>query len=260
MEILSKKFVILLEIATGDYYSITQIAEKVGITKQGVSEYLKKMKEENLIEIIGGKYKATMKGIDKIFSYINQIDKYLEEKKKKLNMIKYCSAIADDDIKKGERVYLFMKNGYLYACKKRESTAFATAIENAKKGEDIAITNIRGIIPLNLGKIYIFSLPSVLEGGSKAINIKNLKQEMDKKIKKIDKIGILDIIGKISLEKLGVKYDIEYDVINASIEASQKGLNILLIGSKDEARMAIKKIEEYNENAIKEIEYDVISL
>ena len=75
VELLPKKFMILLEISTGEYYNLSQIAEKIGITKQGVHEYMKKMREEGLIEIIEGKYRVTVKGVEAIFSYLdNSID------------------------------------------------------------------------------------------------------------------------------------------------------------------------------------------
>lgn len=254
-DLLSKKFIILIEIATGDYYNLGQIAEKVGITKQGVSEYLKKMREEGLIEIVGGKYKATIKGIEKLFSYINQLEKYIKDKRRKLNIMEYCSAIAGENIERGEKVFLFMKDGYLYAYTTKKSGATAEAIENAKEGEDIAIRNVRGIIKLDIGKIYIFSLPSILKGGSKIVNFEEVKEEMEKL--DVKKIGILDIIGKVALNKMKKKYDIEYCPIQSAIEASQKGLNVLLVGGEEEAKYAIRKIEEYNENAIEKIKYEI---
>jgi len=258
MELLSKRFTILLEIATGDYYSLSQIAEKVGITKQGVSEYLKKMKEDGLIEIVDGKYRATIKGIEFLFSKLAEIDKYLEEKRKKLNIIECCAAIAGDDIEKKDEVYLFMENGYLYAYKRKKSNAIAEAMENAKKGDDVAIKGVRGIIDLKLGKIYFFSLPSITKGGSKLANIDKLKNELEKN--KIDRLGVLDIVGKVALDKIGMKCDIEFAPIQSAIEASQRGLNVALLGEEKEIRYAIAKIDEYNANAIEEIKYKLFKL
>ncbi len=257
-ELLSKKLMILLEVATGKYHNLTQIAEKVGITKQGVSEYLKKMKEDGLIEVVEGEYKATMKGIEKLFSYLSQLEKYMEEKRKKLNIMETCSAIAGNEIKKGEKVALFMKNGYLYAFSNRKSSSYAEAIENAKKGEDVAIKNIRGIIELSLGKIFLFSLPSAEKGGAKRVNIKRLKEKIEKI--NVDKIGVMGIVGKVALDNAEVKYDFEFCPINSAIEACQKGLNVALVGEKKEIRHAISMIEEYNSNALDEIEYFVSKL
>lgn len=87
-ELLPKKYHIILEIATGDYHSLNQIADCIGITKQGVYEYLKKMREEGLIEVIDGTYRTTVKGIELLFSYLNDLDDYLQKKKRGLAIIK----------------------------------------------------------------------------------------------------------------------------------------------------------------------------
>lgn len=257
-ELLSKKFMILIEVATGDYYNLNQIGEKIGITKQGVYEYLKKMREEGLIDIIEGKYKATFKGIETLFSYLNEIDAYLKNKKDKLNLIEGCSAIAGEDIKKDDKVSIFMENGYLYAYKSRKANATANAMEDARKGEDVLIKNIRGIINLQIGKIFLFSLPSANKGGAKKIDTKKLREKIEEI--KADRIGIMDVIGKVAIEKAGLKYDIEFSPAQAAIEGVKRGLNIALLGEEKEVRRAIMKIEEYNANSIENIEYEVIKI
>ncbi|HHF55628.1 MAG TPA: winged helix-turn-helix transcriptional regulator [Thermoplasmatales archaeon] len=255
VELLPKKFMILLEISTGEYYNLSQIAEKIGITKQGVHEYMKKMREEGLIEIIEGKYRVTVKGVEAIFSYLDKLDRYLEEKKKKLNIMEYSVAIAGDDIKKGEKVYLAMENGYLHAYKSKKTSASATAAENAGKGEDIAIKNIRGIIEYPFGKIHLISLPNIKDGGSKRLEIKKLKKAIEEI--KADRIGVSDVVAKVAIEKAGIKYDFEFCPIQTALEAVQKGLTVILLGEEKEIRYAISKIEEYNANALKEIEYEL---
>ena len=254
MELLSKKFLILLEIATGDYFSLNQIAEKVGITKQGVSEYLKKMKEEGLIEVVDKKYRATVKGIEYLFSKLAELDKYLEEKRKKLNIIECCPAIAGDDIEKGDRVYLFMENGYLYAYKRKRSSAMAEAIESARKEEVVGIKGVKGIIELKLGKIHLFALPSIIKG-TKALNLEKLKKEIEKI--NANKFGVLDVVGKVALDKIGIKCDIEFSPLQSAIEASQRGLNVVLLGEEKEIKYAKAKLDEYNANALEEIEYEL---
>jgi len=254
-EILPRKYMILLEIAGGDYRTLDQIAEKVGITKQGVHEYMKRMREEGLIETSGGQYRVTMRGVEKIFSYLNNLDKYLKEKKEKLNMMEYSAAIAGEDIKKGEKVYLFMEKGHLHAYKRRRGEAKAIAAENALKGEDVAIKNITGLIKLSPGKIHLFSLPSIKDGGSKRVDMEKLKKIMEGI--EADKRGAMDVVGKTVLKKMNLKEDFEFCAIHTAIEMAQRGLNVILMGEGKEIKYAISKIEEYNRNAIEEIEYEV---
>ena len=253
-EILPRKYMILLEVASGEYHTLDQIAEKIGITKQGVHEYMKRMREDGLIEIVRGKYRATVKGIETIFSYLEGLEKYLEERKRKLNMMEYSVAIADDDIREGETVHLFMKNGYLHAGR-GHGKATAKAVENVAKGEDVAVKNIKGIIDLSLGKIFLLMLPPATKGGSRGVDIKKLVDFLDGI--KADRIGTMDAIGKVVMEKAGIKPDFEFCAINTAMEMAQKGLNVVLAGEEKEIRYAISKIEEYNAESIEEIEYEV---
>lgn len=254
-EILPKKYIILMEVATEEYHTLNQIAEKIGITRQGVYEYLKKMRGDGLIEIVDGKYKATVKGVEILFSYLDELDKYLNEKREKLNMIKCSPAIAGEDVLKGDRVFLKMEDGYLYAYKNKKTLATGEAIENASRGEDVGIKNIEGIIDLSLGKIFLISLPSITRGGSKKVNLEKLSKKLEEI--RVDKTGITDIVGKITLKKLKRKYDFEFSPIQTSIEIAQKGLNVALVGDEKEMKHAVSKIEEYNANAIDEIKYEL---
>lgn len=255
-ELLSKKYIILLEIATGNYSTLNQIAMKLGVTKQAVSDYIKKMRKDGLVSIVNGYYKATNKGIEKIFSIIDGIERYINEKKNKLKIIESFSAIAGSDIKKGSKVAIFMKNGFLYAYPNKKSSCYAVSMENATKGEDVSLKNVEGIIDMKMGKIYLLMLPMPYEGGSKATNIKKIEKEIKKL--KFNKTATTDIIGKIVLKKIGIKPSFEFSAINASIDAAQRGLNVLLAGEENEIRHAISIIEDYNSSSMEKIGYDTI--
>ena len=252
-ELLPKKYHIILEIATGDYHSLNQIADCIGITKQGVYEYLKKMREEGLIEVIDGTYRTTVKGIELLFSYLNDLEDYLEKKKRRLARITLSSAIAGDVIRKGDTVWLAIENGYVHAYTCRRTPSSAEAAEDARKGEDVAVRNVKGIIELSSGVIFLISLPSITEGGSKTADL----EKMSGLILNIaaDKTGITDIIGKVALEKANIPYDFEYGAVQTALEMAQRGLNVALVGERREIQRAIAKIEEYNASALDDITY-----
>jgi len=254
-DVLSKKLLILIELSTGHYTKLDQIAEKIGITKQAVSDYMKKMRRDGMIEMVDGHYRVTPEGIDYIFGKIEKIESYLKEKKKKMGMIESFSAIAGNDIKKGERVGLFMKNGFLHAYRKK-SGCYATAMEDANEGEDVALCDAEGIIDMKMGKIYLAMLPPPDKGGSKSIDYKKLRENIDKI--NADKIASLDVIGKIALKKMNLQPSFEFAPLDASINACERGLNVFITGSEKEIRMAISVIEEYNASSIEKIEYEVI--
>ncbi len=257
-EILPRKYMILLEVAGGDYHTLDQIAERIGITKQGVHEYMKRMREEGLIENVRGKYRATVKGVETLFSYLENLEKYLEEKKRRLNMMEYSIAIADDEIRKGDKVHLFMKEGYLHAAKTVRDVkgkATAEAAHDAGKDEDVAVKKIKGIIELSLGRIYLIMLPSAIKGGSRKVNIEKIREFVEEV--KADRIGVTDVIGKTVMKKAGIEMDFEFCAIDTAIEMAQKGLNVILAGEEKEIRYAVSKIEGHNAESIEEITYSL---
>lgn len=253
---LSTKILILLEIATGHYSQLSPIAEKIGITKQAVSDYLKKMKEEGLIYVLNGEYKASVKGIEFLHSQLMELKEFLDKKIQKLNIIENCAAIAGNEIKRGEKVGLFMENGELTAYSGKKSSSMGIAMRDAEKGEDVPIKNMEGIVKHEIGRIYLIELPSPSEGGTRACNIKKIKEMME--TLKIDRIGTCDIVAKVLLKKLEKPYHFEFASANATIEAAQKGLNVLLLGWGEGMTKAISAIEDFNSMSSQKIQYELI--
>lgn len=254
-ELLSTKFIILMEIAASDHHSLSGIADKIGITKQAVSDYVKKMRQDGLVANVDGKYRITHAGVEKLFEWLKEIEEYISKGKKRMEMMEYFSAIAGNNIKKGERVSLVMKNGFLYAFSSLSSPCHATAIEDAIKGDEVLLKDIEGIIDMSIGKIYLIELPSPEKGGSKMADIQRAKKFIDDI--KADKMAVLDITGKVLFGKIGIKPDFEFDAVASSINAAYRGLDVIIIGGENEIRKAIAKLEELNASSVPKIEYEI---
>ncbi|RLF45314.1 MAG: hypothetical protein DRN29_06955 [Thermoplasmata archaeon] len=254
---LSTKILILLEIATGHYSQLSPIAEKIGITKQAVSDYLKKMKEEGLVYNINGEYKASVKGIEFLHSQLIELKKFLDKKIQKLNIIENCIAIAGNKIKKGAKVGLFMENGELVAYQGKKSSSMGIAMRDADKGDDIPIKDMEGIVEHEIGKIYLIELPSPSEGGTRACDAGKIQRMMS--MYQIDRIGACDIVAKVLLKKLKKPYHFEFAYAQASIEAAQKGLNVLLLGWGEGIGKAISAIEDFNASSSQKIQYEIFA-
>ena len=59
----STQILILYELYIHNHSNFLPIAEKIGVTQQAISEYIKKMKKEDLVHKVNGNYKPTMKGV-----------------------------------------------------------------------------------------------------------------------------------------------------------------------------------------------------
>ena len=83
------------------------IADKLGITVQAVSENLKTLVDEGWVETGSGqsRYKITKRGIEKVKTEANNLRKYADQVMDTMNTYKSVwPAIAQEDLEKGESV------------------------------------------------------------------------------------------------------------------------------------------------------------
>lgn len=92
------------------------IAVKLSIIIQAVSENIKSLMDEGLIETSEyGDYRTTMKGNDKVKSNVLDLKTYVDEILELIDMYRSVwPAIAQEDLKRGDEVGLQMDEGILY--------------------------------------------------------------------------------------------------------------------------------------------------
>jgi putative transcriptional regulator len=237
-----------------------EIAKRLDVTIQAVSEYIKLMIKENLVLKINGVYKLTQEGVEFLHKNITELKEFLDVKIEDLDIINVCAAIADEDLKKGDEVNLIMTEGIIFARKRQnkklESKSTGSILYDAKKGDDVAVINLQGIIDYEYGNLTILTLPSTTEGGSQLIS--NLKFEKLITEQKPDKIAVYDLIGYNLMKKVGKKPDIEFHALPASLEAALKGFDIMLLTSTESLSEIVSVIENNNSQTKNIIHYSVI--
>ncbi|MEM4525208.1 MAG: winged helix-turn-helix transcriptional regulator, partial [Methanothermobacter sp.] len=111
------KFQILAEIAENQpHIRQRDIAEKLGITVQAVSENIKTLTDQGYIQAGDGRshYKLTKRGIEKLKREAITLRKYADSVLETMSTYKSTwPAIAKENLKKGEEVELFMEDGIL---------------------------------------------------------------------------------------------------------------------------------------------------
>lgn len=251
-------FQILSEISKQDpHLKQKDLAQKLGITIQAVSENIKTLIELGYITSKDGRspYKITQKGIDKVKRDALSLRKYSDSVLETMNHFKTIwPAIASEDLRKDQIVGLYMKDGLLYAHRGDES-ANGLVLEDAKKGEDVALTNLTGIIDMNVGEATVINLPTIKEGGSKVTDLNLIRDVYENGTKsgaKVDRIAVAGTISRVVAEKLDLKVDIEFAAPQATANAARKGLNVLALCVGDMTKSFVRELEA------EKIKYNII--
>ncbi|RLF27091.1 MAG: DNA-binding protein [Thermoplasmata archaeon] len=237
------EMMILLSLLRGNR-KLREIADDIGITVQGVSEYMKILESEGLVK--GGK--PTPRGLEFLNSAVEEIGDFVHEANRIIGKIKVTEAIAGEKIREGEEVGLFMEGGYLHAYK-RESSSIGVAINDAEKGEDVGVKNLRGIMDIDYGKIDVYVMPSIEEGGSRKVK----REKIRELLKDNKKVGVCGVVAYVVMKDM-VDIDFEFGSVYAAIDAAYRGVDTLLFVSHEMLPYALRLISE------REVSYEVHSI
>jgi predicted transcriptional regulator len=254
---LSTELLILLEVVKDPHIKLKTIAEKLDITVQGASDYLRRMKNEGFIQSIGREYRATKKGIDFLHTNFSELKTFVDTKMTELNIIDVCAAIAKTPIEEGGEVGLFMENGVLTAYSGRKSNSKGTAISSAEVEEDVAIKDLDGIVTLSPGMIHIIELPSIQKGGSSSVSVDGIRKLHDRL--RPQKVGVMDAVSIAVVRKAGIESHFEFAPLSSAVDAVEKGLNVMLFASSDNLHNIISTIEDINSNIEDKIVYEIVN-
>lgn len=238
------RFQILVEIAKGQpHLRQKDIAEKLGITIQAVSENIKILVDRGFVETKTGhpRYKITKRGIDKIKKEASDLKRYADEVTDTISAYKSIwPAIAKEDLKAGNKVGLKMEDGTLYATKNKTS-AYAKVLHDAKAGWDVALTDLGGTIELEHGNVFIIKLPTISQGGSRACDLDRIKKIYKRGF---DKIGVMGTVSKAVVDKLKIVPDFEFATPYATVAAAKRGLSVLVFAVGGMTKSITRKLDE----------------
>ncbi len=238
----STKFQILVEI-TAHQPNVRQreIAEKVGITPQAVSEYIKELTDDGLIFSDGRvHYKVTKKGIEWVIERTAELRRYANYVMEDIiSHVSVWTAIADEDCKAGQKVYLVMRNGLLYANTKEQHRATGVLISDAIASEDVGVTDLHGLIELEEVNIKVCKVPRVERGGSRQVDMDLL----DELVKDSNYICALGVESLIALRKVGREPDVMFGAKESVVEAAFHGVSSIVVSVDEEVPPLLNRLE-----------------
>jgi putative transcriptional regulator len=236
------RFQILVETAASQpQIKQSEIAASLGITPQAVSEYIKDLIEDGFITSSGrGRYKVTPLGVEAIISGARELQDYSKYVLSSVvGQVSLWPAIAAADVRKGDPVRLFMRDGVLYAGPGAEGAVEAVgfAASDAAAGEDVGVKDLQGLIPLNRESVKVIKVPSIEGGGSRTVDGGRLAGELE------GLVGVSGIEAMAALSRAGVTPEVLFGASESLAEAALKGVRGTLVITADLAPQAIQKLE-----------------
>jgi putative transcriptional regulator len=236
------RFQILVEIAEHQpAVRQLEIAEKLGVTPQAVSEYIRELVEDGMVSAYGrGRYEVTRTGIEWVLNNAEELETYARHIRRDLiQQVSVWTAIADADLHKGEVVGVYMKDGWLYAGRGDQS-ASGQVIEETATGEDVGVTRLNGIIDHHEGVIHVCKVPRIQRGGSRMVNPDAL-QEVLESVKVVAAVGLE---AYIALKIRGRTADMFFGAREGVIEAAFHGLDCAMFIVDEEFTEFLKRLED----------------
>jgi len=238
---MATRFQILVEIASMQpNIQQGQIAARLDVTPQAVSYYIKQLLSDGLLTSHGrSRYRLSNEGVNWVIKVLRELRAYSTFARRAVTSSSVCAAVADSDLSEGEAVALEMKDGILVATRNLGGGAKGRVVGDVEKGEDAAITDIEGIVPVNAGRVTILSMPGIQKGGSRSVDF----EKLDALLVGSPITGALGIEAQVALKKAGVDFYL-YGTAEAALEAAQSGLRPFLLCVEDEVSRLVSRLDE----------------
>ncbi len=229
------KALILLEFSKGNS-KFVDVGKNLGLTAQAVSFYAKELQRDRFID---SSLKVTMEGKEFLQKFLASMGSFLSKAYQDSGIVLTCEAIAAEPLNRGDKVYLYLESGDLFATKRQMKGSNGIALDDAKPGEALRIGNLSGIVDVKVGKFYM--IRTDLEFCREKKNLDRVQEFIKKN--EIEKIFVFGTIAKTLAKKINLNFH-EFAPVEGAFEACARGFNILLIFSPEMVKFTYLKISE----------------
>ncbi len=224
----SSRFQILVEIAANQpNVRQKEVAERLGVTPQAISEYIKDLVADGLVVSDGRmRYRITKEGVEMLLESAAELKRYARYVMEEIiSHVSVWGAIADLDLEEGETVSLEMRGGLLYAGRKEGVEASGVTIAEARAGEDVGVSNLKGLISLKEGTVTVCKVPRVQMGGSRKVDLAALSRI----VLASEMVGALGIESLVALRKVGRDPDVFFGAKESAVESAFHGVSSVIV-------------------------------
>lgn len=215
------------------------ISKSLGITLQGVIYHLKELRSK---EIIDDQNKLTKAGFETLYEGLSRINERISRTLLSLENSKVWEVIADEDAERGEKSYLYMKNGFLHSSTHANEEAQGIYTGKARKGTIAGITSVSGIIRVDVPPVEIIILPDVEELYESSLWNSGLDKKLED-LKDSSFFTIGELAYSVSLSR-NLKIVSTFASLESAFEASARGVHSAVIVSSRRMRFEFYKLDQ----------------
>ena len=214
------------------------LSEPAGITPQAVSEHLRSMEAEGLVDLSGPCPVATVKGVDMLHHNLLRLKAFVDSNIQRLDIIRSTDAIAASEIIEGDQCSLFMRGGLLFAARGVNGSSTGRADSDASDGEMVSISDLSGVLDIEKGSVLLVEIAPARSGGGKGrIARRDIIALWETAVGKARegqgsfKVAGLDLEAVALLARSGTACDLELPVPEELVSKVERGIDIMALGT-----------------------------
>jgi putative transcriptional regulator len=233
------RFRVLVEIAERQpAVSQGEIAEAVGVTSQAVSEYIRDLVDDGLVEKQGrSRYRVTTEGVDWTLQAAADVRRFSEHVTDDvLGSVQEDAAVATDATDEGDTVSLSMREGLQHATPLdpdgeaiENEAATGVATTDAAAGEVVGVTGFEGVIDLDPGEVRVLQVPSIRSGRPDDDRLDDLADACDA----ADLVVASGVEAVGALRSVGVNPATYFAAGEVAADAASRGLSVVVVAMAD---------------------------
>ncbi|GAB3680062.1 winged helix-turn-helix transcriptional regulator [Salinarchaeum chitinilyticum] len=226
------RFRILVEIAERQpAVSQGEIAEAVGVTSQAVSEYIRELVDDGLVEMEGrSRYRVTKEGVDLLLREATEVRRFVDHVTEDvLGSVQEDAAIATDDLEEGETVTLTMREGLFHASPGESGDATGVTTTAAEAGQDVGVTGFEGVVDLQPGSVTVLQIPPIRSGGSRVV----ADDAVADAVEGADLVVAAGVEAVVALRRVDAEPAVAFGAGAVAADAAGRGLDVLVAATTD---------------------------
>ncbi|MHB1262242.1 MAG: DUF7839 domain-containing protein [Thermoplasmatota archaeon] len=266
------RLLILAELERRPGTTLSEVAISLGVTVQAVSAHAKELSSLGWLRNEDSTYRATPKGLQSLHEGVRHLRDAIGALAAPLDVIQLTSAVAASTVQAGDPVGLFMEEGDLAARPAKDASSRGRARNAAKAGEEVIVGDLQGMVKLDPGRLTLVSLPGPAEGGIALIDRDALRKLLARKGANSNgqahahghgvRLGAHGTGARVlarGLAKEGHgRVDFEFAADRAAFNAAERGLDVLLLVTRDRLAEVMEAFERLNADTLRRVPVELV--